>query len=496
VPAVATPSGEAAPKPWARLLSGGAPSVVVTFLLILAGVGVAVVSGVNAEGSKLAVVLPVAVAAGILLGLLALTRFRLYVMVMLALRASMDLSKVSSPATVQGVGDTTARGLDPSSILAVLFLVTAVLWLAAQQRKQGRLPGSPLRAGLLAFAAAGALSMIGSQNLRASALEVLRILAAVAMFVVLEQIMIDRASTRRVLLAVYASTLFPLAFTIFGFLIGHPRSEVKGAFTRLTGPFNQSNTFGRYLMLMIIFGVAIYPYIEKKLRLPLGIILALSSGFLLLTYTLTALVGTIIGLVVVGLIQSKRLLLILAVLCVASLVAVPRLADRVSGVTGTVSSQGQSTTVNSLDWRLNYWTTVLPLANENPVTGVGLGVTQYLTAAQDQPHNDYLRAYVETGLIGLGAFLAMLFTMVAMGRRAVRVSRPGTFERGVGAGFLGCAVAYAAASLAANLVSNVVILWYLFAFAAASAAVVRSNRPGQSIMASAGDPERISGRRS
>jgi putative inorganic carbon (HCO3(-)) transporter len=246
---------------------------------------------------------------------------------------------------------------------------------------------------------------------------------------------------------------------------------------------------------MIIFGVAIYPYIEKKLRLPLGIILALSSGFLLLTYTLTALVGTIIGLVVVGLIQSKRLLLILAVLCVASLIAVPRLADRVSGVAG-ISSQGQSTTVNSLDWRLNYWTTVLPLANENPVTGVGLGVTQYLTAAQDQPHNDYLRAYVETGLIGLGAFLAMLFTMVGVGRRAVRVSRPGTFERGVGAGFLGCAVAYAAASLAANIVSNVVILWYLFAFAAAAAAVVRGSRPGHSIMAGAGDPGRISGGRS
>jgi putative inorganic carbon (hco3(-)) transporter len=495
VPAVATPSGEATPKPGARMLSGGAPSVVVTFLFILAGTGVAVVSGVNAEGSKLAVVLPVAVAAGILLGLLALTRFRLYVMVMLVVRASMDLSKVSSPGTAQDVGATTARGFDPSSILAVLFLVTAVLWLAAQQRKQGSLPGSPLRAGLLAFAAAGALSMIGSHNLRASALEVLRILAAVAMFVVLEQIMIDRASTRRVLLAVYASTLFPLAFTIFGFLIGDPRSEVKGAFTRLTGPFNQSNTFGRYLMLMIIFGVAIYPYIEKKLRLPLGIILALSSGFLLLTYTLTALVGTIIGLVVVGLIQSKRLLLILAVLCVASLIAVPRLADRVSGVAG-ISSQGQSTTVNSLDWRLNYWTTVLPLANENPVTGVGLGVTQYLTAAQDQPHNDYLRAYVETGLIGLGAFLAMLFTMVGVGRRAVRVSRPGTFERGVGAGFLGCAVAYAAASLAANIVSNVVILWYLFAFAAAAAAVVRGSRPGHSIMAGAGDPERISGGRS
>ncbi len=485
MPPAAMSSDATAPTPRARPLAGRAPSAVVTFVVVLAATGIATISGVNAGGSKLAVVLPVAVAAGVSLGLLALTRFSLYVMVMLALRASMDLSKVSSPGTAQGVGDaaTAARGFDPSSIFAVLFLVTAVLWLAAQQRKQGRLPGSPLRAALLAFAAAGALSMIGSQNPRATALEVLRILAAVAMFVVLEQIMIDPAGMRRGLLAVYASTLFPLAFTIFGFLIGHPHSEVKGAFTRITGPFNQSNTFGRYLMLMIIFGVAIYPYVEKKLRLSLGVILALCSVFLLLTYTLTALIGTIIGLAVVGLIQSKRLLLVLVVLCTCSLLAVPKLTDRVAGVTSAISAQGQSTSVNSLDWRLNYWTTVLPLANSNPVTGVGLGVTQYLTTRQDQPHNDYLRAYVESGLIGLGAFLAMLLTMIGTGRRAVRCARPGTFDRGVGAGFLGCALAYAAASLAANIMSNVVILWYLFAFAAASAAVVRRNRPAQSTMA-------------
>ena len=112
------------------------------------------------------------------------------------------------------------------------------------------------------------------------------------------------------------------------------------------------------------------------------------------------------------------------------------------------------------------------MANSNPVTGIGLSMTSDLTGVA-QPHNDYVRAYVETGLLGLGTYLAMLIAMVGLGRRAVQASVRGTFDRGVGAGFLGCAVAYVAASLAANVMSNVVSLWYLFAFAAAASAVVR-----------------------
>ncbi|MBV8693438.1 MAG: hypothetical protein JOY57_17400 [Actinobacteria bacterium] len=39
-------------------------------------------------------------------------------------------------------------------------------------------------------------------------------------------------------------------------------------------------------------------------------------------------------------------------------------------------------------------------------------------------------------------------------------------------GFLGCAVAFLAVSVVANVISNVVNLWYFFTFAAAASAVV------------------------
>src|SRR5207302_1169255 len=96
-------------------------------------------------------------------------------------------------------------------------------------------------------------------------------------------------------------------FTTFGFLVGHPRSEAKGAFTRIIGTFNQSNDFGRYLMLMLIMGAALYPHLSKRLRIPLGVAMAGMSVFLFLTYTRSALIAAGLGLLIVGLLQSRRL---------------------------------------------------------------------------------------------------------------------------------------------------------------------------------------------
>jgi len=456
---------------------------------VLVGViGAAVLAGYSgsaaATGDKAALVLPLAVVVGALLAALSIRSFAVFVMVMLAVRASVDISRVSGASAGNTAANTSSsRLIDPSSILAVLLLLAATVWLAAQLRQRGALPGSGLRRALLLFVAVGVVSAAGASHLTASVIEALRVLAIVVMFVVLEQLMRDPTLRRRLLVAAYASILVPLAYTTVLFGIGHPPSEVKGAFTRITGTFTQSNTFGRYLMLMIVFGVAVYPHLERKLRVWLAGILVLSSVYLFLTYTRTALVGAVIGLVVVGVLQSKRVLKILLVAAICALLVVPQLAGRFSSLTDTSSAQPNQPTGNSLIWRVDYWTEVLPLANSNPITGIGLNMTQYETDAAKQPHNDFIRAYVETGLLGLAAYIAMLVLMVRTGRRAVRRTLPGTLDRGIAVGFLGCAVAFIAVSAAANVLSNVVTLWYLVTFAAAASAISRQYDARDAVLA-------------
>ncbi|WP_139307372.1 O-antigen ligase family protein [Micromonospora pattaloongensis] len=432
----------------------------------------AVVAGVSmASGDKQGAVLPLAAVGGLIVAALALTRFAAYVMLMLAVRSCVDLFKLSGRTAGRADVDGAARALDPSTLLAVLFLLAAGLWLAAQLRRHGRLHGSPLGWALLLVGATGVVSALGATHPTTSLLEALRILTVVVMFLVLQQLMPDTRAIRRILLACYASLVLALGYTLVMSLLGQPPSEVKGSFTRISGPFSQSTTFGRYLMFMVIFGFGVYRYLERRLRLALGALLALSLVFLLLTNTRSAILGAAIGLVVVAVLQrSARLIVLLCGVAVAGAVLLPTVADRFAQL-GEVRAVGGGPTGNTLAWRVDYWTEIVTLANRNPVTGIGPNMTQRETDEAKKPHNDFLRAYVETGVLGLLAYLAMMLLSLHTGRLALRRAPPGSLERGIAVGFLGCAVAFIAVSAASNVISNVVTLWYFVAFAAAAASV-------------------------
>ncbi|HEV3353118.1 MAG TPA: O-antigen ligase family protein [Acidimicrobiales bacterium] len=451
---------------------------VATFAAVFVAAALAAASGLGAgQGSKTAVVLPVAIGCGLVLAVLSLTRFQLFVVVLLIARSSLDLAKLSQrTAGTTSVG-ASSRALDPSSILAVLFMLAAGVWLAAQYHYKGSLPGSPLRRALVLFLAAGVVSVFGSNNITSSALEAFRICAVVAMFTVLEQMITNVKKAKQILLAAFLATVIPLLYTTYGFISGHPKSDVKGGYTRISGTFNQSNDYGRFLMLMIIMGAAVYPHVARKWQRLMIVMLGLSGVYLFFTYTRSALVATALGLLIVGFIQSKRLLAGLLVAGMAGLLLVPSLSGRFSDLTQyqakQLSQTGGANGGNTLAWRLSYWTQVLPLANSNPITGIGLNQTKYSTDKAKQPHNDFVRAYVETGLVGFFAYVAMLVSLVLLGRRAVLRTRKGTFEHGVAAGFLGCAVAFIAVSVVANVISNVVNLWYFIAFAACTSAIVK-----------------------
>ena len=441
-------------------------------LILVCALALGLASGRAAgSGSKAAVVLPVAAGVGLALCVLAVRRFSTFVMVMLVLRSGVDLAKLSgsTTGTTQAAGN---RALDPSSLFALVFLAASGLWLVRELQTKGVSLSRTDRA-LVVFLGAAFISVVGSTHPLSSGLEFTRMAAVVVMFVVLERLAAEPGGVRRLLLAVYASAVVPLVLTAASSLLGRGRVENKGVYTRTIGSFNDSNDFGRYLMLLIIMGVALYPHLERRGRRLLGVVVLASAAVIPLTYTRSAIVGAGLGLVVVGLFQSKRLLAGLVVVGVAAVIVVPGLAGRFSVLTDSQATSGQG---NSLAWRLQYWGQVLPLANANPLSGIGLAQTQYQTDQQKQPHNDYLRAYVEMGVVGLAAYLAMLGALIALGIRAIQASARGTLERGVAVGFLGAAVAYVAVSAVANVMSNVVVLWYFFAYAAAASAIAGARR--------------------
>ena len=88
----------------------------------------AVVSGMSAAaGDKKLVVLPLALVVGLMLAALAGTRFSWLVLLLLAVRSSVDALQLSPSSAGQTSGNTVLNHVvDPSSLLGVFFLLATM----------------------------------------------------------------------------------------------------------------------------------------------------------------------------------------------------------------------------------------------------------------------------------------------------------------------------------------------------------------------------------
>ena len=460
----------------------------VTALLVLLVVVAAAAVGVGAaDGGGAGVALPVAVAAAALVGMLAATRLLLVVALLLAVRTSLDV--------LGGGGPGLARALDPAGLASVLLVVATAAAVVVRRSQGEPLPRSALRTAFLLFTGAAALSLLGAAAPAAGLVELLRLASVVAMLVVLQVLVTSRRRLVVVLAAVGAAAAAPLGVglaQVAGLApLGAPVAGAAGVLGRLTGPFDHPTTYARVLLVLVLVGLALLPALPRRGRVPLGLALLVGTGLLLATLTRGAVLAGLVGVLVLAVVQRRPTVLLGTLGAgAAGWLLLPGVADRFGQVTsGAVADP----TGNSLAWRLDYWSQVLPLVADRPLTGVGLDGVRALTDAGKLPHNDYLRALVETGVLGLLAHAAVMAALVGTGLAALRATAPGrdlralgsrrpggprtSLEHATAAAATAVGAAVVVASAAANLVTGVVVLWYVVALAACAGALARGLVP-------------------
>lgn len=85
---------------------------------------------------------------------------------------------------------------------------------------------------------------------------------------------------------------------------------------------------------------------------------------------------------------------------------------------------------NSFNWRIAQWTYLLGQWSQYPILGFGLGLSADVSTNNLYPHNDYIRALVEGGIIGFTIFIGFFGIQMA---RLVQLSQqalPGSGQRG------------------------------------------------------------------
>jgi O-antigen ligase len=410
------------------------------------------------NGHALPLLLAVGLVLAVALGYLAMTRIALFALTLLAIRSSLDITNMQeSSSGVSGLAATA---------VSLLLIFTVVTWIAAQHQAGNRVL-SPLSLAGVALASACVISVVGSLNPVETLTEAGRVTSAVAMLVILTALLSGAADVRRLLRVTYLSMTVPLAFAVVQAVTSGGHTDVSGL-SRIVGTFIHPNAFGAYLAVLLVAGVALLRATSGREHLVLVLLLLVGFGALLLTLSRGSWLATVIGLVAVAFVQRRPTVLLLMAGALGAGAMVPAVWTRLADLGEARSLAG--TEGNSLVWRIDYWRQLLQLADQNPATGVGLNMAQFLTVEGTLPHNDFIRMYVEVGWIGLLSLIGLLVMLAVTAYRAARQARTEA-ELAVAAGFSGALAAVTVVMVGGNVISAVVLLWYFFALAASAHAV-------------------------
>ncbi len=176
---------------------------------------------------------------------------------------------------------------------------------------------------------------------------------------------------------------------------------------RLVGTFTHPNMLAIYLVLVITLTLFVALNLKKNSveRIPYFILVIIFVIPLLYTYTRVAWLALAFILFAVGLYRFRKLLAISVLSVFLLYLFAPFFQDRVA----TLMSIGVS---DSSSWRLDLWRDIIGYIKVKPWFGYGPGTAAVFLEKniprlmmETEPHNDYLRVWLESGIFVLGSYL-------------------------------------------------------------------------------------------
>ena len=296
------------------------------------------------------------------------------------------------------------------TLVKLLGLLLFAAWLlrALANRDPLRLPAVLLPTVLLG--AVVALSLIVSPDPAAGMLDFLRYALFIVFFFLVVQLTETREQVERILRTFVLSAAAAALWALYQFfLLGESRAG---------GPISDPNDFA-YVMACVLPFAAHLLATERSRRWLWAICFLALCAAVLATLSRGALVG-LAALAVWGVV-TRRIPLggvlagaaaLIAVIAVAFAISAPQLNDRLAG-------KGRVADANVAS-RQALWEGALRMAGDRPLLGVGPGRfgAEAPVYVRNSPldikdpvvHNSYLHVLAETGVLGLAAFVAFLFS--------------------------------------------------------------------------------------
>ena len=353
----------------------------------------------------------------------------------------------------------------------ILLLVVAFSWLAktAVNKELGLAVKTPLNRPILAYVAATAIAtLIGYVTGTVGGLGgAFYVLKYVEYFVVYYMVVNNLTDRRQAWRLVTAAFLTAVIVSLIGMTQIPSGQRVSAPFE---GKDGEPNTFGGYLLLLMAVagGIALETARIRTRVLYLGLTGLMAIPFVF-TLSRTSYVGVIPAVAVLAVLSSRRRLMIgaLIVALVASPLVVALFPDTVTKrVLYTFEPERGQPTVRVGAVGLDPSTSARLISVKQAFEGwthrpiFGYGVTGF--AFMDQ---QFARTLVETGVVGLTAFLVLVWAVLKAGVLSFRALRTPE-ERGLALGFVAGTVGLLGHAIGANTFIIVRIMEPFWFFAA------------------------------
>lgn len=409
------------------------------------------------------------------------SQFEQVVLGLLVLRTSLD------PFSGQQIPAMFALGVD---VLTLLYVT--VMFFRGQAVRADRFwwffAGWVLLQGLwVVLLPLGGLGL-GGVYLSESIREWIRLFSWVMVYLLVMQLK-DRIPPEKVISVLFLALIAPLVVGLMQMFIPSVLPPILSANNydvgslssegfRIRGTMGHPNTLVTLLLLFI--GLTWWKLKQSRQSLPWLLLLGLLAFFYVSTKALFGLmmIGTFIVVLVAPRLSPVNLIggilfvvLVLGLFAssefgrerLSSLSSTPLLNPNIDISRAILLSQSDN---NSFNWRISQWYTLLNAWREYPLLGYGLGLSTHLVTNGLLPHNDYVRALAEEGIVG---FVTFIVFFVAMGVRLVQLmlsAPPGTSQRDFCSILFAIFLAIPVGMITENIWSHTALFYYWMALMA------------------------------
>lgn len=298
----------------------------------------------------------------------------------------------------------------------------------------------PVNIFMLLWITAMFISVIYAKDRELAFSESIRFSSYVFLFFIIKYY-INEEKIYRWILNSYLFTSFIIGiYSIYQKIMGTGLIESSkfGREIRISSFLENANNLGMY-SVFIIFPLIILSIKEKRLKIKFIylILTAMASVNLILSYSRNAFIGFAIGISIFMFMYGIKYI-ILVILPIILACFVPAISSRIMDISDTSKNLS----------RIKLWKIAVYIIRDNPVLGVGNGnytcyypvyknrvaYIDYTPLGSVHPHNMFLKAYTELGLLGIISFSGLIISSFMAVYRFIKVKKDnfyGWFYKGI-----------------------------------------------------------------